>query len=80
MKFSRTLRELKTALEFFNYYRKFVSNYAIVVKLLIALKIKDFKNNFIKEQLKKRYVEKTIINEKLTFKDASFSSKHNENY
>ena len=41
--FSRNLRELKIDLNFFDYYQKFVKNYAIIVKSLIQLKIKDFK-------------------------------------
>ena len=80
IKFSRILRELTIVLKFFDYYRKFVLNYAIVVKLFIALKIKNFKNNFIKEQFKRRYVEKIIINKKLTFENVLFNSKQNKNY
>ena len=50
MKFSRNLKKLKIKLKFFKYYKFFVNHYTIIAKLLIKFKIKDFRNNFIKNR------------------------------
>ena len=48
-RFSRTFRELKTIMKFFNYYRKFVVWYIWKKKSLQQLKTTKFKNDFFKK-------------------------------
>ena len=50
MIFSKNLRKLKINLNFFEYYRKFVKDYAIIIKSLIQLKIENFKKNLNKNK------------------------------
>ena len=58
MIFSRNLRELKTSLDFFGYYRKFVKDYAIIIRLLIQLKIESFKKNSNKNKSRRNHAKK----------------------
>ena len=65
MTFSKTLRKLKIELRFFNYYRKFVSHYAAIIRSFIALKTWEFKNSSFKEQARKKHAERISLKEKL---------------
>ena len=64
MKFLRNLRKLKIKLNFFNYYRTFVNHYIVIIKSLIILKIKDFKDSLIKKRSKKKYVTRMRLRKK----------------
>ena len=57
-RFFRIFRELKTTLEFFDYYKKFVTWYAHLKKSLQKLKTAKFKNDFIKKQIKLNWINK----------------------
>ena len=69
LKFFKTLHELKTAIEFFDYYRKFVTWYAWKKKFLLKLKILNFKNSFVKKNSRLRWANRIRI------KDSSSSKK-----
>ena len=56
MKFSWTLWELKTELDFFEYYHKFVSHFTAIVKSLIWLKTQSFKGGSNKGQSHQNHV------------------------
>ena len=61
LKFFKTFHELKTAIEFFDYYQKFVAWYAWKKKLLLKLKILDFKNNSVKKNSRLRWTNRIKI-------------------
>lgn len=48
--FSCIFHQLKNALEFFEYYQKFVSQYTNIAQSLVNLKTKEFKNASLKEK------------------------------
>ena len=58
IKFFRNLKKLKIKLKFFEYYKVFVNYYVIIAKLLMKFKIKNFRNNFIKNRFRKKYIIK----------------------
>lgn len=58
IQFPKNLRELKTELGFFGYYRKFIKNYITIARLLIRLKIKGFKRNLKKGKPRQKYTER----------------------
>ena len=58
MIFSKNLRKLKTDLNFFEYYRKFVKNYTIIIKSLIQLKTESFKENSNKNKSRRNHAKK----------------------
>ena len=49
IKFSRSLRELKIELNFFEYDRIFVNYYVTIARSLMRLKTQNFKKSFIKD-------------------------------
>ena len=57
MIFLRNLRELKIDLGFFEYYRKFVKDYTIIIRLLIQLKIENFKENLNRNRLRRNHAK-----------------------
>ena len=67
LRFPRTLRELKTVMKFFNYYRKFVAWYAWKKKPLQQLKTTGFKNDSFKKNARLQWVNRT----KLIFEKSS---------
>ena len=56
MKFFRNLQKLKIKLSFFNYYRTFMNHYVVIIRSLMKLKIKDFKDSSIKKRSKRKHV------------------------
>jgi hypothetical protein len=54
-KFPLFLNQLKNAIGFFGYYRKFVEYYIIFSKPLMKLKTKNFKNTPIKNYEREKY-------------------------
>ena len=78
LKFSRTFRELKIGLGFFDYYRKFVEWYVTIEKFLLKLKTKDFKNDFAKSQIRLKWTNKIFLQKK-AIKNKSKTKKRNRN-
>ena len=68
IKFFRNLKKLKIKLRFFKYYKFFVNHYAIITKSLMKFKIKDFRNNFIKNRFRKKHVTKLRFREQFEVK------------
>ena len=64
MKFFRNLRKLKIELNFFDYYCMFVNYYVALIRSLMRLKIKDFKDNSIKRRLRRKHVIRMRFREK----------------
>ena len=61
MKFSINFKKLKIELNFFDYYKFFVNHFVNIVKFLIQLKIRDFKNASIKNHFKKKHSNNTLF-------------------
>ena len=57
-RFSRTFRELETVIKFFDYYRKFVIWYVYKKKSLQQLKTTEFKNSFLKKNVRFQWINK----------------------
>ena len=68
LRFSWFLKKLEIKLEFFEYYRKFVSWYATIEKSLLDLKTQDFKNNFLKENFRTQWTLNTKFRFEKSFK------------
>ena len=64
MKFFRNLRELKVELNFFDYYCTFVNHYIAIIRSLVKLKIKDFKDSSIKNRSKKKHAIRMRLRKK----------------
>ena len=65
MKFSRSLRELKIELNFFKYYYIFVDHYIAIVRSLMQLKTRNFKESPIKDRFQKKHVIRMRLHEKM---------------
>ena len=63
MKFSWTLQKLKTELDFFRYYCKFVSHFVAIAESLIWLKTQGFKEELNKRQLHQNHVSQMNLEE-----------------
>ena len=74
MKFFRNLRELKVELNFFDYYRTFVNHYVAITRLLMKLKIKDFKDSSIKNRSRRKYAIQMRFREKWKTKQEQFKN------
>ena len=61
MQFPEILNLLKIAIGLFNYYRKFVSWFAILYWPLTNLKTKEFKNASTKEYRRDKHAQKTVL-------------------
>ena len=68
MKFSRSLRELEIEFNFFEYYYIFVDYYVAIVRSLMQLKTRNFKENSIKDRSRKKHVIKLRLYEKVKIK------------
>ena len=64
MKFPVNLKELKVNLNFFEYYKLFVNHFANIAKLLVQLKIKNFKSASIKDRFKKKHSNKINLKQR----------------
>ena len=84
MKFPRNLRELKIELDFFKYYRIFVNHYVAIAQSLMRLRTRNFKENSIKNQFRKKHVIKMRLHEKIkikkTFKNEDLKLDADEKY
>jgi hypothetical protein len=59
MRFFKKLKGLKFGIKVFNYYRKYIIYYIIIVKPLNQLKTINFRNKPIKERPRDKFAEKT---------------------
>ena len=61
MIFSKSLRDLKVNLKFFDYYRFFVDYYATITKFLMRFKIKNFVDVFFQKSSTKNTFLKNMF-------------------
>ena len=76
MNFFINFKKLKIKLNFLNYYKFFVNHFVNIVKSLVQLKTRNFKNASIKNRFKKKHSNKTRFdsidqNQNLDFNIAS---------
>jgi hypothetical protein len=59
IRFPDILKSLKTDIDFFNYYKRYIAHYSKIIKPFHELKALDFKNGPRKKKTRKRFAEIT---------------------